>query len=584
MFPHKALYSFFAILSTVYGSLVLHEHRDAAPSGFVNHGSAPATDMLTLRFALTPQNLNGLHQKFMSISTPENSDYREWLSKEAIKPFIQPSDETVAAFNSFAAKNGLQPTTASPNGDWVTFTMTVGQANRLFGAQYQKFSHSSLPKPIMRTFSISLPAELVGKVEVIHPSTSFVGGGPGLATAPLHRNDRWCTSWCKSLPACNSSVPEGKVTPSCLQKFYGIPSTPATQKNNKILVPGYVGRTANRTDLETFLKQFRSDISPNTTFDLLTIDDNANRDAPPGDSLVLEANLDVQYTVGLATGVPVEFLSVGGPSDEDFVDGDLATGLLDTATFLEGVENPPSVVSTSVGLDEAGVEKSLAKKICDSYMVLGARGMSVLFAAGDGGVRGSHDNSSAPGVCESNAFLSVFPASCPYVTTVGATQGFLPEISANLTGGGFSNLFPQPWYQKQAVGRFLTSLPRDFVGTFNKTGRGYPDVAAQGFGLQVVFNGGTLATGGTSFSSPIFSSIIALINDRLVAAGKPVLGFLNPWIYANPEAFTDITQGHNSGFTCPASSSAFDATKGWDPLSGLGSPVFRKMLAAAFDC
>jgi tripeptidyl-peptidase-1 len=89
---------------------------------------------------------------------------------------------------------------------------------------------------------------------------------------------------------------------------------------------------------------------------------------------------------------------------------------------------------------------------------------------------------------------------------------------------------------------------------FNRSGRGYPDVAVQGGNLDFVFEGITLASGGTSFSSPIFASIIALINDRLLAAGKPVLGFLNPWIYNNSKAFTDITEGHNSGFECPTSS------------------------------
>ncbi|KAF7336332.1 Family S53 protease-like protein [Mycena venus] len=228
-------------------------------------------------------------------------------------------------------------------------------------------------------------------------------------------------------------------------------------------------------------------------------------------------------------------------------------------------------------------ESSVAKKICDSYMALGARGISVLWCSGDGGVRGSHDDSSIPGVCESNIFLPVFPASCPYVTAVGGTQGFLPEVAVNLTGGGFSNLFPRPWYQTQAVDGFLKTIPQDFAGTFNKSGRGYPDVAAQGWNLDLVFGNMDIVTAGTSFASPIFASVIALINDRLLAAGKPVLGFLNPWVYANQNAFTDITQGHNSGFECPASSVAFDATKGWDALTGVGSPVFDKLLAAAFE-
>ncbi|KAJ7809893.1 peptidase S8/S53 domain-containing protein [Mycena olivaceomarginata] len=278
----------------------------------------------------------------------------------------------------------------------------------------------------------------------------------------------------------------------------------------------------------------------------------------------------------LATGVPVEFLSVGGFSD-------LATAFLDTNTFLDGVDNPPSVVTTSVGLMENQFESSVSKKICDSYMALGARGISVLFGSGDGGVRGGHDNSSIPGFCESNIFIPVFPASCPYVTAVGGTQGFSPEVAVNLTGGGFSDLFPRPWYQTQAVDSFLKTIPPDFAGTFNKSGRGSPDVAVQGWGLDLVFNGTTFTDGGTSFSSPIFASIIALVNDRLVAADKPVLGFLNPFIYANTNIFTDITEGHNSGFECPTSSVVFDATKGWDALTGIGSPVFDKLLAAAFE-
>lgn len=52
---------------------------------------------------------------------------------------------------------------------------------------------------------------------------------------------------------------------------------------------------------------------------------------------------------------------------------------------------------------------------------------------------------------------------------------------------------------------------------------------------------------GTSCASPIFASQVALVNDRLIAAGKPVLGFLNPFLYANPSIFTDITTGSNPG-------------------------------------
>ncbi|KAF7364421.1 Family S53 protease-like protein [Mycena sanguinolenta] len=100
----------------------------------------------------------------------------------------------------------------------------------------------------------------------------------------------------------------------------------------------------------------------------------------------------------------------------------------------------------------------------------------------------------------------------------------------------------------------------------------------------MVAGGEVILEGGTSASSPTFAGIIALINDRLVAAQKPVLGLLNPFLYSKASsAFTDVIIGHNSGFECPASSVAFDAAVGWDALTGLGTPKFSDLLDAAFD-
>jgi tripeptidyl-peptidase I len=48
----------------------------------------------------------------------------------------------------------------------------------------------------------------------------------------------------------------------------------------------------------------------------------------------------------------------------------------------------------------------------------------------------------------------------------------------------------------------------------------------------IVSGGQTGAVAGTSCSSPIFASVIGLLNDRLLTAGKAPLGFLNPWLYS----------------------------------------------------
>lgn len=117
----------------------------------------------------------------------------------------------------------------------------------------------------------------------------------------------------------------------------------------------------------------------------------------------------------------------------------------------------------------------ISSQICNGFMALGARGISVVYSSGDGGVRGGHDSAQQ---CRVNQFVPVFPASCPYVTTVGSTIGIAPERVANFSSGGFSNLFGRPAWQDAAATQFLNALPADFAGQFNRSGRGYPDVRA----------------------------------------------------------------------------------------------------------
>ncbi len=76
--------------------------------------------------------------------------------------------------------------------------------------------------------------------------------------------------------------------------------------------------------------------------------------------------------------------------------------------------------------------------------------------------------------------------------------------------------------------------------------------------------------GGTSASSPTFAAVIALVNDALIARGRPALGFLNPWIYGGAyKALTDMTSGSSIG----CNSSGFPAEVGWDAVTGYGTPV-----------
>jgi tripeptidyl-peptidase-1 len=163
----------------------------------------------------------------------------------------------------------------------------------------------------------------------------------------------------------------------------------------------------------------------------------------------------------------------------------------------------------------------------------------------------------------------------PSVTAVGATQG-VPETGAALSSGGFSNYFPMPAYQADAVNFYVGAVPGLNTSLFNASGRAFPDVSAYGKSVAIVNATQETLVDGTSASTPIFASVIALINDHLLANGKPPLGFLNPWLYTS-NALTDVTDGNNPG----CGTDGFPATIGWDPVAGLGSPNFTALLSAA---
>jgi tripeptidyl-peptidase-1 len=85
--------------------------------------------------------------------------------------------------------------------------------------------------------------------------------------------------------------------------------------------------------------------------------------------------------------------------------------------YLRSQEEIPQVISTSYGDDEPTLPKSYAQRVCRGFAQLGARGVSVLFSAGDHGVAGRN------GTCPGGKFVPHFPASCPWVTAVGGTRG-----------------------------------------------------------------------------------------------------------------------------------------------------------------
>lgn len=344
---------------------------------------------------------------------------------------------------------------------------------------------------------------------------------------------------------------------------------------NSIGLANYLNETNKRSDVAKFLRNFRpAAASAAHKFEIITIADANNDQGPYTAAQIaagknIEGNLDAEQILSIAWPTPLKAYSTGG-SPPFIPDLNTPTDTNEPYnTWLNYVlaqNDLPQVISTSYGDDEQTVPKSYAKRACHGFAQLGARGVSVLFSSGDSGV-------GANGTCFSNTdpskamFIPAFPAGCPWVTTVGGTAGFEPEVAVSRfgSGGGFANYFSTPSYQKATVQAYIKSLKGEYNGLYNKEGRGYPDVAAQGNHDALVWAGNITTVGGTSASSPTFAAVISLVNDALIAAGKPTLGFLNPWIYGGAyTALTDVTSG--SAIGCNVS--GFPAQAGWDAVTG----------------
>ncbi|TDL24009.1 subtilisin-like protein [Rickenella mellea] len=551
------------------------------PRGWTLHSAAPANHKFNLRIALKQDKFDDLLTHLYEVSDPlHERRYGAHLSKEEVDALVRPHPSSVETVDDWLKYHGIETASIqrSDAGDWLTLPVTVEQAERLLGTTYNVYHNNATSEYVVRTDGYSLPRVLHPHISVVTPTTYF-GGLRRMKSMsflqpqiePIENSvaQNQAKGSLATVPASCSS----KITPACLRALYNTSGyTPQAADTNKLGVAGYLGEFANRADLQTFFSTFRTD-AVGGAYTTVLVNGGQDNQTKPG----VEANLDIQYTEGISFPTPNIYYSTGG-SPPFLTDSNTPTNTnepyLDWLNFVLSQSTIPQTFTTSYGDDEQTVPFDYAITVCNLFAQVGARGSSILFASGDDGVGG--------GNCLTNDgkntkhFQPNFPASCPFVTTVGGTTKVNPEVAVSFSGGGFSNYFARPGYQSGAVQAFLKTLGSTFAGQFNTSGRAYPDVAAQGSGFQVVVGGRTTSVGGTSASTPTFAGVVALLNDFRISSGKAPLGFLNPLLYSSAIAgLNDITSGSNPG----CGTVGFTAGVGWDPVTGLGTPDFGKLQA-----
>jgi tripeptidyl-peptidase-1 len=592
-----------------------------------------------MSIALAQKNLNIVEKLLMDVSHPESTKYGRHMTSAQVVDMFAPRQETVSAvmgwLRDFGVNTAHVRTSASKG--WLSFNLTVGEAEQLLKTDYYVYEHSS-GKLHPATEEYSVPATIQPHIDFITPTLHFdlklirhpkTGNGSnnssledvnsaGTGLANLFKIGG-LARYANSGQAGNLSLCNQEITPICLQALYNFTNyqQKSSQKNNYGIVE-YTPQSYVQSDLDLFLSQYK--LSANGTTPIIYFIDGAVFDTPDTGNLDIngESNLDLQYAISLVSPTNVTLYQVGdsveGASFNNFLDaidafyctfdgGDnpIYDGIYpdpyNQTGAYEGPEdcgkyNATYVISTSYTYNEADLTPAYEQRQCFEYAKLGLQGVTILYSSGDFGVAGYGGDCIYPefGNYTTGAagikFNPSFPGTCPFVTSVGATQinnqstVHDPESACEqviYSGGGFSNVFGIPCYQQAAVNSFFALHKPSYNSTqYNNSGdtRGYPDISANGANYVIAVGGSFYLVYGTSASSPVVGSIVTLINDARLAVGKGPVGFLNPVLYANPNALNDITSGNNPG----CGTEGFSAVQGWDPVTGLGTPNFQKLV------
>jgi kumamolisin len=246
----------------------------------------------------------------------------------------------------------------------------------------------------------------------------------------------------------------------------------------------------------------------------------------------------------------------------------------------------PVCLSISYGLaeEDSGWSSNAIKAINDRLNAARLVGITTCISSGDDG-SGDQLNDDAAHID--------FPSSSPHVLSVGGTMlepGTGNEVvwfvapgrrsggaGAGATGGGVSNLFNRPVWQKVKVASINSS---------SIDGRVIPDISALAGAPLYAFAllGKITKNGGTSASAPLLAALYTRINALLPAAKQQ--RFLAPLLYqkaASEEplgkaATRDITSGNNA--SSPSPGVGYKAKAGYDAATGWGVPDGVKLLDA----
>ncbi|HEX3986420.1 MAG TPA: protease pro-enzyme activation domain-containing protein [Acidobacteriaceae bacterium] len=583
----------------------------------------PATPIngITLYFQPSATQKAKLDALVQAQQTAGSALYHAWLTPATYAARFGLSDADLAKVESWLNSQGFNIDRVANSHNSITVSGTAALVEAAFGTQLNRYQLDG-ESHFANASDLQIPAALSGILQSVRNLNDF-----------RPRPEILRTSIRRQFTAKNSGP--HYLTPKDVATIYDI---------NAAYNSGYTG--SGQTLVVVGQSEIsKSDIEAFQTAAGLTVKDPNQILVPSSGTATVvsgdeaESDLDIEYAGGTARGATIDFVYTGNNSNYDVYD-----------SLQYAVDNKlGNVISMSYGTCETELDASSFASL-DTVVEQGAsQGQSILAAAGDTGSTACYDPGGSSGLttAQQEALSVNYPASSAYATGIGGTEFPSADVAASNTtywdsssssdvissalsyipeqvwnddsaaigsqygaqyalsagGGGTSAFAARPSWQKGVTGIASGSyrLVPDVSLDASADNAGYlyctSDSSSWSSGQKASCNSGFRDSstqdltigGGTSFATPIFAGLLAIVNQKENASG---LGLVNPTLYtlaANATtyaaAFHDITSGSNkctagTTYCSTAGDGSYAATTGYDEASGLGSVDFENLLNA----
>jgi uncharacterized repeat protein (TIGR01451 family) len=510
-------------------------HVPKAAATLQSVGRLPASKELKLAIALPLRNQGALSTLLTDLYDPSSPRYHQYLTPEQFTEQFGPTVADYEALAAFAQANGLRVTARHSNRVLLDVSGSVDVIEKTFHLNLLQYPHPSENRIF---FAPDVEPALDFNVLVLHIS--------GLTDIELPRpaNLKMLPrSAASGITPADGTGPSGQYRGNDFRHAYA-PGVSLTG----------TGQMIGLLEFDTYylndIVNYRRNASI-ATVPLINVFIDGISSTPGGNNI--EVALDIEVANAMAPGVAaiIVYAAAGVAGAGDDILNRMAT------------DNLAKQLSASWTFAASPATDQI-------FQEFAAQGQAYFNASGD---------------ADAYAAAVSSPVDHPFVIAVGGTTlttgtsaSYISETSWNWglvnnqyvgTGGGISTTFPIPSWQ-QGIASMATNGG-------SATFRNVPDVSMVADNVNVIYNNGTSGgVGGTSVSSPLWAAFTALINQQAVSFGQPVVGNLNPAVYAIGKGpgystnFYDVTTGNNTNASNP---NRFFATASYDLCTGWGSPT-----------